>query len=52
MNFIILFLLCLGSGIAQAIYYIQPKSSSDVFDYDSNDEVDNGPFLSGFVTFW
>nr|CAG8507514.1 1340_t:CDS:10 [Entrophospora candida] len=29
-----------------------PRSSSEVFDYDGNDDVDSGPFLSGFVTFW
>lgn len=52
MNFLILFFLCLGSGIAQTINYIQPRSSSDVFDYDGNDDVDSGPFVSGFVTFW
>ncbi|CAJ0628288.1 3146_t:CDS:10 [Entrophospora sp. SA101] len=29
-----------------------PRSSSDVFNYDGNDDVGRGPFLSGFVTFW
>ncbi|RIA84941.1 hypothetical protein C1645_808533 [Glomus cerebriforme] len=50
MNFIILFLLCLGSAIADAIYYIQPTSSADFFENGGG----NGDSAksSGFVTFW
>ncbi|CAG8475237.1 6966_t:CDS:2 [Acaulospora morrowiae] len=50
MNFIILFLLCFGSAIAGAIFYIQPDSSADVFEYSGNDA--GGAFENGFLVFW
>ncbi|CAJ0766181.1 13954_t:CDS:10 [Entrophospora sp. SA101] len=50
MNFVILFLLCLGSGIAQTVYFIQPRSSADVFGYEG--DISGGALFSGFLTFW
>ncbi|CAB4486337.1 phospholipid-translocating P-type ATPase [Rhizophagus irregularis] len=50
MNFIILFLLCLGSAIADAIYYLKPTSSADFFENGGgNGDSANA---SGFFTFW
>ncbi|RIB13767.1 hypothetical protein C2G38_2097551 [Gigaspora rosea] len=50
MNFVILFLLCLGSAIADALFFIQPKSSADVFEFSkSNNSTAWG---SSFLTFW
>ncbi|GBB83626.1 hypothetical protein RclHR1_10320004 [Rhizophagus clarus] len=50
MNFIILFLLCLGSAIADGIYYLKPKSSADFFENGggNGDSADS----SAFFTFW
>lgn len=50
MNFIILFLLCLGSAIADTIYYLEPTSSADFFEAGGG----NGDTAksSGFITFW
>lgn len=50
MNFVILFLLCLGSSIADAIFYIQPKSSADVFEMGGGNA--DSPLKSAFLTFW
>ncbi|CAG8528415.1 16324_t:CDS:2 [Acaulospora colombiana] len=50
MNFIILFILCFGSAIAGAIYYVQPISSADVFEFSENNA--GGAVENGFLTFW
>jgi len=49
MNFIILFLLCLGSAIADTIYFLKPRSSADFFE---DEELDETASKSGFFTFW
>ncbi|CAG8530283.1 11561_t:CDS:10 [Diversispora eburnea] len=50
MNFVILFLMCFGSSIADAIFYIQPKSSADVFEAGGGNA--DSALASAFLTFW
>ncbi|KAG9291142.1 hypothetical protein G9A89_013014 [Geosiphon pyriformis] len=52
MNFIILFCLCLGSSIADAIYYVQPTSSADFFEFDDGNNGKYSAAKSAFITFW
>lgn len=49
-NFIILFFMCLVSGIIQGVAWGQPNTSHTLFEYGSygNDK----PALDGFITFW
>ena len=48
-NFIILFLMCLVSGIVQGVTWAQENSTIDFFEFGS---VAGSPPLDGFVTFW
>ncbi|RHZ68264.1 hypothetical protein Glove_296g27 [Diversispora epigaea] len=50
MNFVILFLMCFGSSVADAIFYIQPKSSADVFEAGGGNA--DSALASAFLTFW
>ncbi|CAJ0753486.1 2508_t:CDS:2 [Entrophospora sp. SA101] len=38
------------SGIARMIYFIQPRSSADIFGYEG--KVEGGALFSGFLIFW
>ncbi|CAJ0758953.1 18317_t:CDS:2, partial [Entrophospora sp. SA101] len=38
-----------SSGIAQTVYFIQPRSSADVFGYEG--DISGGALFSGFLTF-
>jgi phospholipid-translocating ATPase len=48
-NFIILFFMCLVSGIVQGVTWGQGNNSLDYFEYGS---IGGSPPLDGFVTFW
>ncbi|KIV91602.1 hypothetical protein, variant [Exophiala mesophila] len=48
-NFIILFFMCLVSGIVQGVTWAQGSNSLDYFEYGS---IGGSPPLDGFVTFW
>lgn len=48
-NFIILFLMCLVSGLVQGITWSQGNNSLDFFEYGS---IGGTPALDGFITFW
>lgn len=48
-NFIILFLMCLVSGLVQGITWSQGNNSLDYFEYGS---IGGTPALDGFITFW
>lgn len=48
-NFIILFLMCLVSGIVQGITWAGNNNSSDFFEFGA---IAGNPALDGFVTFW
>lgn len=48
-NFVILFLMCLVSGIVQGITWSQSKNSINYFEYGS---VGGKASLDGFITFW
>ena len=48
-NFIILFFMCLVSGIVQGITWAHGDNSSDFFEYGS---TASSPPLDGFITFW
>ncbi|EEH06343.1 phospholipid-translocating P-type ATPase domain-containing protein [Histoplasma capsulatum G186AR] len=48
-NFVILFLMCLVSGIVQGITWGQGKNSLDLFEFGS---YGGSPPVDGFVTFW
>ena len=48
-NFIILFVMCLVSGIVQGVYYGQENTSLDYFEYGG---ISSSAAVNGFVTFW
>ncbi|KAG8528732.1 uncharacterized protein KY384_006419 [Bacidia gigantensis] len=48
-NFIILFFMCLVSGIIQGVVWSQGNNSLDYFEFGS---IGGSPALDGFVTFW
>ena len=48
-NFIILFLMCLVSGIVQGVVWSQGNNSLDYFEFGS---IGGKPSLDGFITFW
>lgn len=48
-NFIILFVMCLVSGLVQGITWSQDNNTSDFFEFGS---IGGNPPLDGFVTFW
>jgi phospholipid-translocating ATPase len=48
-NFIILFFMCLVSGIIQGVTWAQGDNSLDFFEFGS---IGGSPPLDGFVTFW
>ena len=48
-NFIILFFMCLISGIVQGVTWAQGKNSEAYFEFGS---IGGKPSLDGFITFW
>jgi phospholipid-translocating ATPase len=48
-NFIILFFMCLASGIVQGVTWAEGDNSLDYFEYGS---YGGSPPVDGFVTFW
>ncbi|KIW20668.1 hypothetical protein PV08_01245 [Exophiala spinifera] len=48
-NFIILFFMCLVSGIVQGVTWAQGDNSLDYFEFGS---IGGSPPLDGFITFW
>ena len=48
-NFVILFFMCLVSGIIQGVTWSENNSSSDFFEFGA---IASSPALDGFVTFW
>ncbi|CAO1598872.1 phospholipid transporting ATPase [Xanthoria calcicola] len=48
-NFVVLFFMCLVSGIVQGVTWAKSATSSDFFEYGS---IGNGPAMDGFITFW
>jgi len=48
-NFIILFFMCLVSGIVQGVTWAQGNNSLDFFEYGS---IGGNPPLDGLITFW
>ncbi|KAL9131949.1 MAG: hypothetical protein Q9217_000229 [Psora testacea] len=48
-NFIILFFMCLISGIIQGVTWAQGNNSLDYFEFGS---IAGSPPLDGFITFW
>lgn len=48
-NFIILFFMCLISGIVQGVTWSQDNNSLDYFEFGS---IGGTPALDGFITFW
>ena len=48
-NFIILFFMCLISGIVQGVTWSKGKNSLDFFEFGS---IGGNPALDGFITFW
>ena len=48
-NFIILFFMCLISGIVQGVTWAQGNNSLDYFEFGS---IGGSPPLDGFITFW
>ena len=48
-NFIILFFMCLVSGIIQGVTWAQGSNSLDYFEFGS---IGGKPALDGFITFW
>lgn len=48
-NFIILFCMCLVSGIINGVTWSQGNNSLDYFEFGS---IGNKPSLDGFITFW
>lgn len=48
-NFVVLFLMCLVSGIVQGVTWSQSKNSINYFEYGS---VGGKASLDGFITFW
>lgn len=48
-NFIILFFMCLVSGIVQGVTWADGNNSLDFFEYGS---IGGNPALDGFITFW
>ncbi|KAL9593888.1 MAG: hypothetical protein Q9219_007328 [cf. Caloplaca sp. 3 TL-2023] len=48
-NFVVLFFMCLVSGIVQGITWAKSRTSSDFFEYGS---IGGTPPLDGFITFW
>lgn len=48
-NFIILFFMCLVSGIVQGVNWAEGDNSLDFFEFGS---IGGSPPLDGFVTFW
>lgn len=48
-NFVVLFLMCLVSGIVQGVTWAKSQTSSDFFEYGS---IGGNPSLDGFITFW
>lgn len=48
-NFIILFFMCLVSGIIQGVTWAQGNNSLDYFEFGS---IGGNPALDGFITFW
>lgn len=48
-NFVILFFMCLVSGIIQGVTWSQGSNSLDYFEFGS---IGGKPSLDGFITFW
>ncbi len=48
-NFIILFFMCLVSGIVQGVTWSEGNNSLDYFEFGS---IGGSPALDGFITFW
>lgn len=48
-NFVVLFFMCLVSGIVQGVTWAESSTSSDFFEYGS---IGGNPPLDGFITFW
>ncbi|KAL9031463.1 MAG: hypothetical protein Q9196_000524 [Gyalolechia fulgens] len=48
-NFVVLFFMCLVSGIVQGVTWAKSRTSSDFFEYGS---IGGNPALDGFITFW
>ena len=48
-NFVILFFMCLVSGIVQGVTWSQGDNSLDYFEFGS---IGGRPSLDGFITFW
>ena len=48
-NFVVLFFMCLVSGIVQGVTWAKSRTSSDFFEYGS---IGGSPPLDGFITFW
>lgn len=48
-NFIILFFMCIVSGIVQGVTWSQGNNSLDYFEFGS---IGGSPPLDGFITFW
>ncbi|KAL8692163.1 MAG: hypothetical protein Q9218_002759 [Villophora microphyllina] len=48
-NFVVLFFMCLVSGIVQGVTWAESRTSSDFFEYGS---IGGNPPLDGFITFW
>jgi phospholipid-translocating ATPase len=48
-NFIILFFMCLVSGIVQGVTWAEGNNSLDFFEFGS---IGGSPPLDGFITFW
>ncbi|RMZ90024.1 hypothetical protein DV736_g2739, partial [Chaetothyriales sp. CBS 134916] len=48
-NFVILFFMCLVSGIVQGLTWASGNNTSDLFEFGS---IGGSPPLDGFVTFW
>lgn len=48
-NFVVLFFMCLVSGIIQGVTWAESRTSSDFFEYGS---IGGNPPLDGFITFW
>ncbi|KAL8701923.1 MAG: hypothetical protein Q9201_004653 [Fulgogasparrea decipioides] len=48
-NFVVLFFMCLVSGIVQGVAWAKSRTSSDFFEFGS---IGGSPPLDGFITFW
>ncbi|KAL8950774.1 MAG: hypothetical protein Q9222_003206 [Ikaeria aurantiellina] len=48
-NFVVLFFMCLVSGIVQGVTWAESRTSSDFFEFGS---IGGNSALDGFITFW